>query len=192
MKIIKLALLAIVLAGCGYSERKLMKEAEYEARDQKHDQFIKLKDGKLLTFNDLKFKVPLVGDGKSHFEGDGKRLDIKYDDILEFQTDKYFVVMYPSAGFLYDVLYKLRSGKIELFVGYVVVRSASGAGKQSTSSYSRNFSVRKGPNGQMLPLNKSVLKFMIQDNKNVLAEFDEKYKTRYLLRNVMEIIDDYN
>ena len=180
----------VVLVGCGYSERKLMKEAEYEARDQKHDQFIKLKDGKMLTYNELKFKVPLVGDGKSHFEGDGKRLDIKQDDILEFQTDKYCVVMYPSAGFLYDVLYKLRSGKIELFVGFISVKDASS--KNNSSSYSRSFSVRKGANGQMLPLNKSVLKFMIQDNKTVLAEFDEKYNTRYLLRNVMEIIDDYN
>jgi len=183
-------MLSVVLNGCGYSERKLMKEAEYEARDQKHDQFIKLKDGKILTFNELKFKVPLVGDGKSHFEGNGKRLDINYEDILEFQTDKYFVVMYPSAGFLYDVLYKLRSGKIELFVGFVTVRNASS--KDNTSSYTRTFSVRKGANGQMLPLTRSVLKSMIQDNKNVLAEFDEKYKTRYLLRNVLEIIDDYN
>jgi hypothetical protein len=199
MKIIELALLSIALIGCGYSESKLIKEGEYEARDQKHDQFIKLKDGKILTFGELKFKEKLVG-SESHFEADGKKLNINYDDILEFQTEKYCVYNSESAGFLY----KIRSGKIELFVASTIVRNAfnpSVVGQNNTtamersnnaSAMDRSFSVRKGANGQILPLNKSILKSMIADKKEVLEEFDSKYRIRYFLRNVMEIIDDYN
>lgn len=169
-----------MLVGCGYSERKLMKEAELDARDQKRDQFIEYVDGSVKVYNQLKYKEHLIGPGQ-WFEADGQKMEVKRDQIKRFQTANYCAWILPEG-----LAFKLASGKIDLFVVEVQKR----VGNESFRD--RAFLVRKGVDGKVYEVNKPILKILMADKKQVQEEVNEKFTSAYFLRNLLDLINDYN
>ena len=192
-----LSLVFLALVSAFSQSNKELKSDMVEARDSKHDIFIEMNTGKILTFGTLKIKTVVLG--YEHFEGDGKKLDISFDSVRAYQTEEYYALRIDStpkihvgkmpAAELFGL--RIRSGKIELFYTYRQKEKILGVAVYNEDKKYGYF-LRKGKNTQPVQLSKVTLKTMIADKKAVAEEFDDIYKKRNEYESATKIIDDYN
>jgi hypothetical protein len=176
--------------------------------------FVKTRDGQTITFNKLKVSMAY---GKENFLiGDGKRVKVKFEDIMAFQTNKTYykrlfttIVPYEGKPMFYDYFgERLRKGKINLYT----ISEASGAsqaktmtyhpasqngGAYTTSNQSTNSAYKSGiflqkNDGSIERLSQKLLKELISDNQNATDKFDNLYKKTNPLKSAMKILDLYN
>ncbi len=175
---------------------KDLKNDMLDARDGKRDIFIQMNNGTFLTFEKLKIKSPPLQ--SEHFEGDGKKLDIKYDSVYAFQTEEYYALRIDSTPkihigkmpFMELFGRRIRNGKIELYYTYRKKNSIIPIllDDENNSGYF----IRKGKTTNVVPLSKPKLKSFVSDKKGVLEEFDNMYKRSKPYKSATEIIDEYN
>ncbi len=178
------------------SQKELKNDME-EARESKRDIFIEMNNGKFITYEKLKIKAAVLG--YEHFEGDGKKLDIPFDNVKSYQTEDYYAVRLDStptihlgkmpARELFGM--RIRTGKIELFYSYRQKEKILGVNVYTSDNHLSYF-IRKGKNSELVDFSKAALKLMIADNKGLLEEFESMYKNMNKYKSAIKIIDEYN
>ena len=194
LRIILLAATIFLFTSC-YFENKIQKQGAIESRDGKHEAFIELDNGEMLTFQTLKIKSPPLQ--YQYLLGDDKKLDIAANKIKAFQTAGYYAYrIYDQPDLMigklpYSDLFAVRivNGKIELFV---ISSKESGAYGPNQSGFVKRYYLRKGKNTSLIPASEVTLKNMILDNKSVLEDFNKLYKRSYLFKSTMKVLEEYN
>ena len=158
------------------------------------DLFVKARNGETMTFS----KLTVSGSNAegNFLIGDGKKVNIKFEDIVAFQTNttyykRLFATIVPYTGkpwFYYYFGERLRKGKINLYT----ISEASGASQAKTTTYhtatqnvgayttstpSANSAYKTGVflqrgDGSIERLSPELLKDLISDN--LLAELNFK------------------
>jgi len=176
--------------------RKAIKKDAEEARDTKDELFVELRSGKRIKYSSLKLKITFGGG--QYLESDNKKIDISWDSIRAFQTEKFYTeifydkkyIILNGRNWLKVEAQRIRNGKIELFTTSVYQSGAYGA--SGGGGFVREYLVRKGKDGEIYTLSKDILKGMISDNKGLLEEFDKMYKKSREYESATKIIDEYN
>lgn len=190
-----IAVCFISFVASAQSRKAIKKDAE-EARDTKDELFVELRSGKKIKYNSLRLRITLGGG--QYLESESKKIDIPWDSIKAFQTEKFYSEIFFDRKYLIlngrneavVEAQRIRNGKIELFTTSVYKSGAYGA--SGGGGLVREYLVRKGKDGEIYVLSKDILKGMISDNKGLLEEFDKMYKKARKYESATKIIDEYN
>ncbi len=186
-------LLSAFLASCSVGkEIKLIKENQLTAKESKYHCFVKLNDGTLNPYQKLSIKrPPLVFE---YLQGDGKKINLKANEIQAFQTEDYYAErVYDQKNIVigklpFNELFatRLRNGKIELFMITEMIYYGS------DKRYTKNYFVRKGSSEKLQPLSAAVLHKLVEDNSELDKNFKDYYSDRNPFKGAMKVLDVYN
>lgn len=193
-KLYFLVLTALMLSGC-YFENKIQNQGALDSREAKPACFVEFKDGRKVAYSSLIVKRPPLQ--YEYLEGDGEKLKVDANDIIAFQTEKFYAFkIYDQApgviGKLpFTELFAVRvvNGKIELFAISEMKKNTYGPNE---SGYDKTYYLRKGKEGKLIEASKKNLKNLISDNKTLLDEFESLYKKTYPFKSIMKVLEQYN